>query len=75
MSTDEQQVRRLLVAIFPSRHSRVLSRFVGWCYARNEHGVWGFIGDRADDVRVLSDRARAWRKYHRKPVGSDGGGT
>jgi hypothetical protein len=51
--------RRLLAAIYPPRRERVLMWLVGRCYHRAETGPIGWLGDRADDLRVWSLRRRA----------------
>jgi hypothetical protein len=63
---EELQVQRLLCAIYPTRFESWLSDVVTRCYNRNETGIPGFVGDRLDDLKVLSLRFRASRKTRSK---------
>lgn len=55
------KVRQVLAAIMPRRREKVLSWIVSSCYAHPESRVLDWVGDRADDLRVASQR---WRAKH-----------
>lgn len=53
------EVARLLAAIFPTRVERVLQAVVTSCYRRSYTGLFGWVGDRADDLRCRLQWRRA----------------
>ncbi len=59
--TDEQ-IHTLLASLRPTRIERVLSAIVTRAYRINEHGVPGWLGDRADDMRVWSQKRRGAKR-------------
>lgn len=56
-----REVSRLLAAIFPTKFEERLMRLTGWCYRHENNKTLNWIGDRADDVRVVLQRRRARR--------------
>jgi hypothetical protein len=65
--TMDLQAARLLCFIYPSRWERVLDRVMGLSWGISETGLFGWIGDRADDARSRSASRRA-RKRSRPVV-------
>lgn len=74
-SVTDEQVHRLLCTIFPSRTERVLDRVATWAYGRSGHGIYGFVGDRADDLRALSVRVRVAWKLKRDTLPAENAGA
>lgn len=52
------KTERVMNAIYATRPERFLEWLVGRCYRLSESGVFGWLGDRADDLRVRSQERR-----------------
>ena len=63
------EVERLLCAISPSGIERVLTAMASWCWRRSETGPMGWLGDKADNLRIHSNDRRARRRLDRVVCG------
>lgn len=59
--SEDLQTKQTLASLYPTRIERVLERLVTAAYRINEYGITGWIGDRADDLRVWLQKRRAAR--------------
>lgn len=59
---------RLVVAAWPNAFERGWVWLMRRCYQRSDRGVWGWLGDRCDDVCLWSwdVRARLWVRRNRR---------
>lgn len=62
--TDEQ-VYRLVAAIFPTKTQKIISELKTRIWAFGETGVPGYIGDRLDDLELFINTYRARKMIHR----------
>lgn len=66
----EQEVERLVCAIYPTKLEAAASWAVERMYGIAEGGPVGWLADRIDDLRVASIRRRADRNLARKATGN-----